>query len=228
MSLLNRISVSTGPAEYAEPYDEHSLLKMPANALVNIVYLLIGVCWLCRILCMSPLPGGWWWYAGYASGGMLYGIIQFTRIVSQNRVAVIADQWTTLPFFSGVAAWSLAILCGDAVLPWQAGIFVVSILSYLSVPWIGYEPVLGIHILAAIIAGSAVLHRTACAGLFPFIATLLCSFFFISLKLLDHRLSRFALFRRLTGHFWSKIADALQIHFILLFFSASSAHGGMG
>jgi hypothetical protein len=227
MSLFNRIPVRTGPAEYAEPYDERSLLKMPANALVNLVYLLIGVYWLCRILCMRTLADGWWWYAGYASGGILYGIIQFTRIITQNRSAAIADQWTTLPFFSGVAAWSLTILCGDAILPWQAGIFFISILSYLSVPWCRYEPVLGIHILAAVIAALTVLHRTGGAGLVPFIATLLCCFFFISLKLLDHRLSRFALFRRLTGHFWSKIADAMQLHFILLFFSASSTFRGM-
>jgi len=51
MSLFSRIPVSTGPDEYAEPYDEHSVLKMPANALVNLVYLLIGVCWLCRAFC---------------------------------------------------------------------------------------------------------------------------------------------------------------------------------
>ena len=52
----------------------------------------------------------------------------------------------------------------------------------------------------------------------PFVAALLCCLGFAGLKLADHALAAWSpLFGSLTGHFWSKICDFLQIHFMAEF-----------
>jgi hypothetical protein len=52
----------------------------------------------------------------------------------------------------------------------------------------------------------------------PFILAALSCAAFVFLKLFDHELAQFFLFQKFTGHFWSKIGDILQIHYVLVFF----------
>ncbi|KAL8164374.1 UNVERIFIED_CONTAM: hypothetical protein K2H54_050021 [Gekko kuhli] len=82
----------------------------------------------------------------------------------------------------------------------------------------GFELALGGHILTvlwkvfraqrhlgdATSAGIVALGLASCLG-------------FVCLKLWDQELAQWALFRRLTGHFWSKICDVLQFHCAFLF-----------
>jgi len=53
---------------------------------------------------------------------------------------------------------------------------------------------------------------------------LTCCVLFVSLKLYDHSLAEWSVFRTLTGHFWSKVADILQMHFIMHFFVAAGSY----
>jgi hypothetical protein len=51
-----------------------------------------------------------------------------------------------------------------------------------------------------------------------FLAALFCAGF-VLLKVYDHKVASFGgAFERFTGHFWSKMCDAAQLHFVLCFF----------
>jgi len=45
LELFDSMTVETGPAAYAEAFDSNTFLKMPANALVNLGYLVMGGSW---------------------------------------------------------------------------------------------------------------------------------------------------------------------------------------
>src|SRR5437870_4296900 len=104
MEWLSRIAVELGPAAYAEPYDADTLLKMPANALVNGLYVVVGLAWLARTrgpahATLRPLRAR---FDAFALMAIAYGALQFTRIVTQDRLFAVLDQWATFPFFAYV------------------------------------------------------------------------------------------------------------------------------
>ena len=129
------------------------------------------------------------------------------------------DQWFTLPFFAWIVCWNEFVYPGY----WQTDRYLftmrISVLSYFAVLFhdLGFEAVLGVHILAALLYSlrtqskpglgtsrswiSFILALTACAG-------------FVCLKLTDHFLASFSLFQPSLGIFGQKF---VMLHkFILL------------
>jgi hypothetical protein len=82
--------------------------------------------------------------ASLLSKAVIYGPVQFMRIVTQERLWGILDQWITLPFFALVVAWNIALLWRPSVLV-TVLIEVVSVASYLmaTVHPLGFEIALG-------------------------------------------------------------------------------------
>ena len=227
-SLLARLHLHLGPAAYAEPFAPHTLLKMPANALVNLAYLLVAAGWLAWALRRPdddprrPVRAR---FMGLALLAGIYAPIQFWRITTQQPLAAMVDQWVTLPFFGAFCAWALELL-RPAPRPGRrfAAILAGSTGSYalaFAMPH-GFVLALAVHITAALALGIALVRRTPSLAL-PFAAALLCCVGFVALKEADFALATCAPFRRLTGHFWSKLCDAGQLHFALLLFARARA-----
>ncbi|XP_007909883.1 transmembrane protein 187 [Callorhinchus milii] len=194
-------------------------LTLPGNALVNLGYVALGWHWLRRG--EEAAGGRHGRYVSHVFGWMVagYGLVQAARIASQRHPAAVLDQWFTLPIFAWVPVWCLFLLQGWRPGLWRA-IEAASLGSYLlalAVPQ-GFELALACHVALAIVVGVGVQWRvgdgvsrrwlllaiTSCAG-------------FVGLKLLDAWLGQWQLFHRLSGHFWSKVCDVLQIHFSFLF-----------
>jgi hypothetical protein len=218
MGPFDTIAVELGPAAYAEPFVAGSPLVMPANALVNVGYLVVGGYWLSRA---RTIERGRHLVVAFATASLLYAFVQLARIVTQTRAAAIADQWATLPFFALVVAFALEL--SSQPRRWlQLAVVLASTASYLLalVHPRGFDLALAMHIAAAVTACLWSLRRENAAA---FVAALLCCLGFVFLKLGDFWLAGFAPFQRLTGHFWSKVCDALQIHFVLVFFTTRPA-----
>ena len=227
MSWLDAIDVPLGPATYAEPFDPHSLLKMPANALVNGAYLLVAAGWLgwcARLPASDPRRAVRLRFAGFALLGALYGPLQFWRIVTQDKLPAVLDQWITLPFFAAFCAWALQLLRPTPRPALRtAALLALSVASY-GLCWLtpsGFVLALAAHLLAAVALGIALLRRAPRELAGPFAGALCCCVAFVVLKEADFALADFAPFQRLTGHFWSKLGDAGQIHFSLALFAAA-------
>jgi hypothetical protein len=215
-SPFDTIVLELGAAAYAEPFVANSWLKMPANALVNAAYLVVGGLWLSRARKVERGPH---LVVAFAVASIAYAFVQLARIVTQTRAAAIADQWATLPFFALVVAFALE-LSSRPRRGLQLAIMVVSTASYLLalVHPRGFDIALACHIVAAVAACLSCLRRDNAPA---FAAALACCLGFVFLKLGDFELARYSAFQRLTGHFWSKICDALQIHFVLVFFTSA-------
>jgi hypothetical protein len=222
--ISDRITVNGGPEEYSEYYDENSFLKMPFNAMVNIGYVIIGIYWLIRIKSIKSK------YSSYSKGmsilAIIYGPLQFGRIVTQNRWMGIIDQWITLPFFMLGVLWALDMNGHIKSYSSKCWLMATSVISY----WIlapfhpsGFEIALGLHLILVIYAlADTYLHmKTSPNPLFyPLLLFSTSCFLFVVPKLYDHELARMSqtMFGTLTGHFWSKIGDFMQIHYGQLFF----------
>ncbi|XP_004695244.1 PREDICTED: transmembrane protein 187 [Condylura cristata] len=191
-------------------------LAMPFNSLVNLAYVLLGLHWLRR---RAGGPRLRYLKDAFASMALLYGPVQWLRISTQARPAALLDQWVTLPIFAWPVVWGLYLDWG-----WRPRLFLavegLALSSYglaLLHPC-GFEVALGAHIAAAL--GQALRahrrHGSASSGTYLALA-MLCCLGFVGLKLYDHELAQWYLFRRLTGHFWSKVCDVLQFHFAFLF-----------
>lgn len=228
--LLDGMDLPVGAAHYAEPFDAGSFLKMPANALVNVAYVLVGLYWLHRVMRRpESLPAGErGFFLALSTGACLYGPVQFLRIVSQHRAAALLDQWVTLPMFALVSLWGLLrrMPPGPTRTRLVGAGMAVSVASYGLAFFLprGFELVLLAHIAAAALVCGRELRaaRWALPVVWPFAAALLACAAFVGLKHFDHALAQRAPWPRLTGHFWSKIGDALQIHFVLLFFARTA------
>ena len=224
-ALFEKIAVESGGAAYAEPFDAASFLKMPANALVNVGYLILGLYWLRRVLKEHgprERPGRrfFLWLAGL---GFTYGFIQFFRIVTQGRLFGILDQWITLPFFGLVFAWNVSLhqrASPSTRSATTAAILFASTLSYglALVSPDGFEGALAVHLVLVVASCLWTLKVARLRNLAPFLFALAACSAFVVLKKLDHTLLPYAPLGRLTGHFWSKIGDILQLHFVLRFF----------
>ncbi|XP_007534956.1 transmembrane protein 187 [Erinaceus europaeus] len=230
LGVFEGVLVEVGYEHYAEARVPHLpvFVTMPFNSLVNLAYGLLGLYWL-----QSGSPGGPATQVQYlkdvfAAMALLYGPVQWLRIASQARAAALLDQWVTLPIFAWPVAWCLCLERG-----WRPRLLLavegLSLCSYGAVllhPR-GFEAALGAHILAAVAQALCVQrHRgSPSSGAYLALAVLSCSGF-VGLKLYDHELARCPLFRRLTGHFWSKVCDVLQFHFAFLFLMSVSARPG--
>ncbi|XP_077185821.1 transmembrane protein 187 [Paroedura picta] len=215
------VHTDVGYEHYAEPTVPGwpVPVAMPANSLVNVGYVLLGWHWHCRSPSGSRRGRARYLQETFALMALLYGPVQWLRLGTQSHRAAVLDQWLTLLIFAWAAVW-----CHFLERGWRPGTFLAmeaaSLASYglaLLHPQ-GFELALGGHILVvlwkvfraqrrqgdATSAGIVGLGVASCLG-------------FVCLKLWDQELARWAPFRRLSGHFWSKICDILQFHCAFLF-----------
>lgn len=223
-TIFDHVKVELGLEHYAEKGDPSTFLKMPANASVNLGYVLVGLYWLRKIRKLQKkLKDQAFFYYMFSWMSVFYGVVQFGRIVTQSRLFAVMDQWFTLPFFAWIVCWNEFVYRGYWKTDRYLFIMRVSVLSYFAVLFHdrGFEAVLGLHILAAL-AYSLRTHRKPGLGTerswVSFILALTCCTGFVCLKLADHHLAQYSLFQTFTGHFWSKIFDIGQVHFAADFF----------
>lgn len=223
-TIFECAKVEFGLEHYAEKGDPSTFLKMPANATVNLGYVLVGLNWLWKVRKLQKkLKDQAFFYYVFSWMSMFYGFVQFGRIVTQTRLFAVMDQWFTLPFFAWIVCWNEFVYRGY----WKTGRYLsimrISVFSYFAVLFHdqGFEAVLSLHIMAALAYSlrtqwkpglgtersrlSFLLALTSCTG-------------FVCLKLADHHLARYSVFQTYTGHFWSKVFDVAQIHFAADFF----------
>lgn len=229
-NIFDGVAVQVGLQHYAEQPVAHlpTFLAMPFNSLVNVAYMLLGCYWLWRKppTAKHPDPKAAPCYLQhvFASMALLYGPVQWMRIGTQARAAALLDQWVTLPIFAWPVAWCLYLDRGWR--PWCfLGLECLSLCSYglaMLHPQ-GFELALGGHIAVAV--GQALRAQgrwgSSTSATYLALAVLSC-LGFVGLKLADQELAHWAPFRRLTGHFWSKVCDVLQFHFAFLFLSTLS------
>lgn len=236
LGLFDAVHTDDGYSHYAEkpwtflPYKFPARLKMPGNTFVNFGYIVIALYWIFNIRRQSEQKliserQAYMFYV-FAWSSLLYAPVQFMRIFTQNHRFAILDQWHTLPIFAWVTVWACFLAEG-----WNSGtvisIVMVSCSSYcftlLKIAGYedkGFEASLAIHILFAVYNGIKIYRmypsRPARQALF---LGVLCCTGFVVLKLSDQALGKYhPFFRVLSGHFWSKIADFMQIHYVCKFF----------
>ncbi|KAJ6654528.1 hypothetical protein lerEdw1_006835 [Lerista edwardsae] len=218
--IFDDVHVDIGYEHYAEPTMPGfpAALAMPANCLVNLAYALLGWYW---------LPSGGkkgqacYFQEVFALMALGYGPVQWGRLWTQHRWAAVLDQWVTLPIFAWAAVWCHFLECG-----WLPGTFLameaMSLASYLLAMFHpqGFELALAGHILIVFWKAVQIQRRLGNATSAWIMAMGMVSCLgFVCLKLWDQELAQCMLFRRLTGHFWSKICDVLQFHCAFLFFA---------
>eukprot|EP01113_Clastostelium_recurvatum_P044427 TRINITY_DN7501_c0_g2_i3.p1 TRINITY_DN7501_c0_g2~~TRINITY_DN7501_c0_g2_i3.p1 ORF type:complete len:239 (+),score=32.90 TRINITY_DN7501_c0_g2_i3:53-769(+) len=216
-SLFDDVPVGLGHLEYAEPYTYDTYLKMPFNAGVNGFYLLVGLYWLRQANKQTMNKN---FFTLMSTMSIIYACVQFMRITRQTRFWGIMDQWVTLPFFGLVIAWSWSVIAHHRARQLSplfiCLILFLSVASYLLV----IVSPLGFACVGCCYRMLLMTPRSSFRSVLrPFILALLACTGFVMLKLCDHFLARhFWIFREVTGHFWSKICDGLQIHFVMRFF----------
>lgn len=230
---FDSVNIEIGLSQYAETlyWGRNELvpawLPMPANTVVNLGYILIGFYWLLKIRSIHLKSNSYlddsdaYMFYSFCWMSILYGPVQCGRILTQHRILAILDQWYTLPIFVWIAAWSLHVLRG-----WNSfhliSIVSISISTYFltTITNAGFDIALTIHIILVAFCAVAVYKRhPERKTLTVFYKGLVCCAGFVFLKLLDATLAEFSsFFGYLSGHFWSKIADFLQIHYACLFF----------
>jgi len=247
----SNLGVFVGAEEYAERpdpqlYGEKLIedVKFPANAVVNVLYTAFGTYWVMRGLFIDQTPpemeerrlskklvdrfaSDAFMTAVFGWMGVFYGPVQFLRIATQKREWGVLDQWFTLPFFTWVCCWEWYSMNSTVDKYWFLLIEVVSMASYCLtfLSEFAFDAVLGAHILFAVFGAIHLIRNHPERNLItPFICAIICTTGFVFLKLGDHWLATLhPFFTILSGHFWSKICDALQIHFVCrLFFNFNS------
>ncbi|XP_053552041.1 transmembrane protein 187 [Bombina bombina] len=228
--MLDSITTELGYSHYAEAPVSWlpPLLAMPFNSLVNLGYIYLGIYWLTqddRTIGIKDQRGHYMknifsWMA------LAYGPVQWVRIWTQGHWAAVLDQWFTLPIFAWVIVW-----CSSILNSWNSQRFIAmeitSLSSYIMAllhPH-GFEFALSLHILLAVVSGLRLqsCHGDASSKKYLVLAVISC-LGFVGMKLLDHWLARFFFFKRLTGHFWSKVCDVLQFHFAFCFLCHLDKH----
>ncbi|XP_068448095.1 transmembrane protein 187 [Clinocottus analis] len=226
-SLFDDVQVDLSYDHYAEQIVAGlpGFLALPCNCLVNLAYIYMGLYWLLWPRGVQETSQSRYMREVFAIMAVLYGPVQWTRLALLRRAPAVLDQWFTLPIFTWVPVWIGFIERGPA--KWSALHAVAhelfSILSYglALVHARGFELALGCHVSLAVYKGVRVqiAHGDARTRRYLVLAVLSCAGFVV-LKLLDHWLAQYRLFRRLTGHFWSKVCDVMQFHFSFCFLSA--------
>ncbi|XP_029298858.1 transmembrane protein 187 [Cottoperca gobio] len=223
-SLFDEVEVDLSSDHYAEKMVDclPGFLAMPCNCLVNLAYIFMGLYWLLWHGDVQETSQSRYLREVFAFMAVLYGPVQWTRLAMLRRSPAVLDQWFTLPIFAWVPVWISFIEGGST--KWRvkhAGMHqLFSILSYgLALAHErGFEVALGCHVALAVFKGVRVqlAHGDGRTRGYLLLAVLSCVGFVV-LKLLDHWLTRYRLFQRLTGHFWSKVCDVLQFHFSFCF-----------
>jgi len=243
-SLMDNVQVHLGLQHYSESLSPLSTawLPMPFNTIVNVGYIAVGIFWIQHVHSLLNTDAisadDAYLMCVFAWMVVLYGPVQLVRIVTHWRVAGILDQWYTLPIF----AWA-GVSCREIGQPsggrdiWSVGIIMtVSVASYglTLVHRYGFEVTLAVHITAVVTQAWWVHQRSSAQQehdrqrrLAAFVRAVVCCIGFITLKLADWHLARFLTvpFTIFTGHFWSKIADFMQVHYSCQFLRASMAIG---
>ena len=223
--ILDKAKVDTDFGHYAEKADPESFLKIPANALINIAYIAVGLYWIYHTRKReSKLQDMAWFFYIFSWMAMFYGPVQFGRIITQARLFAIMDQWFTLPFFSWVICWNEFVYRNRTMNPVRMlRIVNLSIMSYFVVLLHdqGFEFLLGLHMLGVVAFTMRTQSKLGTEMSRRYFLYALLSFSgFVGLKLADHYLAQFAVFQRFTGHFWSKVCDAGQVHFVARYFQS--------
>lgn len=199
-------------------------MKMPANTLVNLGYVLVGFIlfrqWSSRNgknLDQLYYPFVFAWLS------IFYGPIQLVRIVTQSHRSAVLDQWITFPFFSWVVVWYLKVYQSHLVKINYvcAFIYLLSVASYCLTLFtkVGFEIALGIHIIATLSAACHFfVNNNNAYTRYNLVCGILSCCGFVVLKLYDKELATLSVFSVLTGHFWSKVCDCLQIYYISMLF----------
>ncbi|XP_068780210.1 transmembrane protein 187 [Struthio camelus] len=215
---LDGAVAEAGDQGYAEPPVAWlpGPLAMPCNGLVNLAYAAAGWRWLPR----AGAGPRRYLQAVFAAMALAYGPVQWVRVWTRRPRAAALDQWVTLPFFAWAAVWCETAAGG----PWRPRRALLAVAASLASYGLallhrrGFEAALAGHAAAAAAAalraqrrrGDAATARAAAAAAAAFLG-------FAGLKAADLWLGRWWLFRRFSGHFWSKVCDALQIHAACLF-----------
>jgi len=170
---------------------------------------------------------------------VIYGPVQLVRVVFHWRVAGILDQWFTLPIFAwvGVTCYEIGVGRTSNNLDVLSMILIMtlSVTSYgLAILHVrGFEVALGAHICGVVVQGLRVYQRASSdvteldrqRQLAALIRAVVCCAGFVTLKLADwHLVHQLPMpFAVLSGHFWSKIADFMQVHYACQFLEAALA-----
>ncbi|XP_015223109.1 transmembrane protein 187 [Lepisosteus oculatus] len=216
--LFDSVAVELGYEHYAETPVPGlpAWLAMPCNSLVNVGYIALGLFWL---RAERTSEGAAYMKDVFASMAIAYGPVQWARLATFARLPAVLDQWFTLPIFAWVPVWCRYITHG-----WQPRLCLAAELCSLGSFALallhdrGFEAALGLHIALAAGQGLRVQRRQgdALSRRYLCLALLSCAGF-VALKLLDLPLARYRGFRRLSGHFWSKVCDVLQFHYSFRF-----------
>jgi hypothetical protein len=224
--IFDTIEIGTGPDEYAEkpwPFMPW-YFTMPLNTLVNIVYTIVGLYWLFQRRKQSSNNIFSYVFAWMA---IIYSGVQFFRIATQQYLFGVLDQWYTLHMASWVFIWALSLQVNDDTWLLQKLVLIHSLLclSYPALTFIhsrGFEVALGIHL--ALIFGAIIrLHLysqekdDASFRLYLIFMGTLCCTGFVLFDLLELYLASLwpSVFTICSGHFLSRMCDALQIHFVI-------------
>ncbi|XP_043830741.1 transmembrane protein 187 [Dromiciops gliroides] len=225
MGLFDDIFTEVGYEYYAEVPIEHypAFVAMPFNSIINLGYILLGCYWLLKnnqvIGNDKDVRQTRYLKDVFASMALLYGPVQWVRIWTQTHHSAILDQWLTLPIFAWLVVWCRYLEAGWH--PWSF-LFIecVSLASYsfTLLHYLAFDIILSLHILTAVWSAIRVHHQygNKISAVYISLALLFCMGFIV-LKLADHWLAKWHIFRELTGHFWSKFCDIMQFHFAFLF-----------
>jgi hypothetical protein len=225
-TIFDGVKIGTGPEEYAEktwPFMPW-YCAMPLNTLVNIVYTIVGFYWLFQRRQQSSTNI----YSNvFAWMAIIYSGIQFFRIATQQHIFGVLDQWYTLHMASWVFIWALRLQGNDDT--WLLQKLVLShILLCLSYPTLtlihswGFEIALVIHlvlIFVTIIRLHLYSQKNDDASFrlnLIFKGTLCCTGFVLFDLFEIYLASVFpSVFTICSGHFLSRMCDALQIYFVI-------------
>ena len=239
-SIMDNVDVDLGLHHYAEsasPLSTH-WLPMPFNTIVNVGYVAVGIFWMLRVHSLLANSGisvdGAYLIYVFAWMVVLYGPVQLVRVITHWRVAGILDQWYTLPIFAWVAVSCREIgSTSDRLDFWSISLIITASLASYGLVVMhtrGFEVALGAHI-SGVVAQAWWVHRRLSAETEldrqrrwgAFVRAVVCCTGFVTLKLGDWHLARLlpVPFAVLTGHFWSKIADFMQVHYSCQFLEAA-------
>lgn len=215
-----------------------SWLPLPANTFVNAGYLVVAGVWLMRTVRLQrsrrlSAELGYNFYI-FCWMSFFYGQVQCVRLITRFHWSAVLDQWYTMPIFAWAGIWSADVCCylqhGRSLAgSTRAVLMLSSIMSYglALLHELGFEVALAIHVILVVMFAWRA-HSLAPSAVYQertgsFLKALFCCVGFVVLKLADHRLAAVwpSFFTILSGHFWSKVADFLQIHYTCQFFLES-------
>jgi TMEM187 protein family len=188
---------------------------MPFNTIVNVLYLIVSCRWLYWLHHHhKQIPFTTFLYlVPFHTLNMCYGVVQFIRIVTQDPYWAVVDKSLAFPFFTWTILASIDHIRFHDYRRW----FALTFLPFYLCTVCSFRIVLAVHILATILTTIHVCqpHTTKL-----WCYALVCCCGFVGLKYWDHELATVypPLFTVLSGHFWSKVCDVGQAHFISRFF----------